>query len=178
MGRSAPKAGALPGCATPRPRCSSNFTRQFRIRAIARGQWRLKYWTSRSCCSACSRVLKVPRLRRFPVWASFFLEYRRYSPVFSFRIIGSSPFIRDSWHGFAQLSGRLGAGPQHPWCEPLSLPPTAGWRRRGFARSSAPGAKGIQTMPLRCLRVSVRCVLPAIGSEMAGGPSKFWCCPA
>jgi len=49
----------------------------------------LKYWTSRSCRLACTSVENVPRLRRLPVEASFFLEYKRYSPVLSFRIIGA-----------------------------------------------------------------------------------------
>src|SRR5262245_1172776 len=31
-------------------------------------QWRLKYCTARSCFSAAARVLKVPRLRRRPVF--------------------------------------------------------------------------------------------------------------
>ena len=32
-------------------------------------------------------VENVPRLRRFPVLAFFLREYKRYSPVFIFRII-------------------------------------------------------------------------------------------
>ena len=51
----------------------------------------MKNWTSRSCFSAAARVLKVPRLRRFPVLGSFFLEYRRYPPEASFRIMGCPP---------------------------------------------------------------------------------------
>ncbi len=35
---------------------------------------RLKNWTARSCRSAAARVLKVPRLRRRPVFGSFFRE--------------------------------------------------------------------------------------------------------
>ena len=35
---------------------------------------RLKYCTSRSCCSACARVSKVPRLRRRPVFGSTLRE--------------------------------------------------------------------------------------------------------
>jgi hypothetical protein len=31
-------------------------------------QCRLKYCTARSCCSAAARLLKVPRLRRLPVF--------------------------------------------------------------------------------------------------------------
>src|SRR6202035_1881034 len=50
-------------------------------------QWRLKYCTARSCALAFSIVEKVPRLRRFPVFAFFLREYKRYSPDFSFRII-------------------------------------------------------------------------------------------
>jgi len=37
----------------------------------------LKYWTARSCFSAAARLLKVPRLRRFPVFGSILLEYSR-----------------------------------------------------------------------------------------------------
>jgi len=47
----------------------------------------LKYWTSRSCLAAAARVEKVPRLRRRPVFAFFFLEYSRYCPDFSLRIM-------------------------------------------------------------------------------------------
>jgi hypothetical protein len=54
---------------------------------VTRYPARLKYWTARSCFSAASRVLKVPRFLRCPDFASFFLEYNRYSPDFSFRIM-------------------------------------------------------------------------------------------
>jgi hypothetical protein len=54
---------------------------------LVRQEWRLKYCTSRSCCLAASSVLKVPRLRRFPVDVSFLREYKRYCPDFSFRIM-------------------------------------------------------------------------------------------
>ena len=37
----------------------------------------LKYWTSRSCFSAASRVVKVPRFLRFPVLVFNFREYKR-----------------------------------------------------------------------------------------------------
>jgi hypothetical protein len=47
----------------------------------------LKYCTSRSCCFACSRFEKVPKLRRFPVEGSFLREYKRNCPDFNFRII-------------------------------------------------------------------------------------------
>src|SRR6185503_3092592 len=58
-------------------------------------QWRrsflyprfLKYCTSRSRCLAFSSVEKVPRLRRFPVDASFLREYNRNSPDLSLRIM-------------------------------------------------------------------------------------------
>jgi len=50
----------------------------------------LKNCTSRSCFSVASREPNVPRFLRLPVLASAFLEYRRYSPVFSFRIIPGS----------------------------------------------------------------------------------------
>jgi len=37
----------------------------------------LKYCTARSCCSAFTRELNVPRLRRLPVEGFFFFEYSR-----------------------------------------------------------------------------------------------------
>ena len=37
--------------------------------------------------SAAARVLNVPKFRRRLVFGSSFLEYNRYSPVLSFRII-------------------------------------------------------------------------------------------
>src|SRR5206468_402925 len=52
---------------------------------------RLKYWTARSCLSAASRVLKVPRFRLFPVIGFFLREYNRYWPDLSFLII-AAPF--------------------------------------------------------------------------------------
>jgi hypothetical protein len=63
--------------------------------------FRLKYWTARSCASAAFRVAKVPRLRRFPVFASFFREYKRYWPELSFRIMIVSPSRDnlDEWNG-------------------------------------------------------------------------------
>src|SRR5215467_4388036 len=56
-------------------------------------QWRLKYCTSRSCFSAATRDLKVPRFRLFPVLGSFFLEWSRYPPDFSFSIMWGAPFV-------------------------------------------------------------------------------------
>jgi len=56
---------------------------------------RLKYWTARSCCCAACRVWKVPRLRRLPVFAFFLLEYKRYSPVFNFRITVTPGALRN-----------------------------------------------------------------------------------
>lgn len=50
-------------------------------------QCRLKYCTSRSCCLAASMLANVPRLRRFPVCAFFFLEYKRNCPDLSLRIM-------------------------------------------------------------------------------------------
>ena len=47
----------------------------------------LKYCTSRSCCFACSREEKVPRLRRLPVAPSFLREYKRNCPDLSLRIM-------------------------------------------------------------------------------------------
>src|SRR5712692_5659314 len=58
-----------------------------RARAGRRAQCRLKNWMARSCWRAASRVLNVPRFRLLPVRGSFFLEYRRYFPDGSFRII-------------------------------------------------------------------------------------------
>jgi len=48
---------------------------------------RLKYCTARSCFCAAAREENVPRFFRFPVFASFFREYKRYSPDCNFRII-------------------------------------------------------------------------------------------
>jgi len=42
---------------------------------------------SRSCFSAASRVENVPGFLRFPLFASVFEEYNRYSPDLSFLII-------------------------------------------------------------------------------------------
>src|SRR5713226_9557857 len=55
-------------------------------------QWCLKNWTARSCFSAASRVLNVPRFRLRPLLGSIFREYRRYAPVLSLRIIGDVTF--------------------------------------------------------------------------------------
>src|SRR5258708_29678979 len=52
-------------------------------------QCRLKYCTSRSCFSAPARDLKVPRLRRLPVFGFTLREYSRYSPLCNLRIMGS-----------------------------------------------------------------------------------------
>src|SRR5882762_5550007 len=60
-------------------------------------QCRLKYWTARSCRLAAARLENVPRFRRLPVRGSIFLEYRRYFPEGSFRIMSqSSPGRRRS----------------------------------------------------------------------------------
>jgi hypothetical protein len=48
---------------------------------------RLKYCTARSCFCAAARDENVPRFFRFPVFASFLREYKRYSPDSSLRII-------------------------------------------------------------------------------------------
>jgi hypothetical protein len=50
---------------------------------------------ARSCFSAAWRVLKVPKFLRLPVLASGLLEYRRYSPDFSFLIMTSEMQILD-----------------------------------------------------------------------------------
>jgi hypothetical protein len=47
----------------------------------------LKYCTAFSCASAARLVVNVPRFRRFPVVAFFLREYKRYWPLFSFRIM-------------------------------------------------------------------------------------------
>ena len=44
-------------------------------------------WTARSCFSAAARDPNVPKFLRLPDFASFFFEYSRYSPDFSFRIM-------------------------------------------------------------------------------------------
>src|ERR1700712_4728567 len=56
-------------------------------------QCRLKYCTSRSCFSAAARDLKVPRLRRLPVFGLVLREYSLYSPELSLRIMGFSTAI-------------------------------------------------------------------------------------
>jgi hypothetical protein len=48
---------------------------------------RLKYCTARSCFSAASRDANVPRFFRFPVFASFLREYKRYPPDCNLRIM-------------------------------------------------------------------------------------------
>src|SRR6266508_5024118 len=50
-------------------------------------QCRLKNCTARSCFCAAASDLNVPRLRRLPLFGSFFREYSRYSPDLSLRII-------------------------------------------------------------------------------------------
>lgn len=74
---------------------------------------RLKNWMALSCFFAATSVLKVPRFLRFPVFGSFFREYRRYSPDLSFLIMFSkSPeqyrpqltFIVSSWRYFSRAS--------------------------------------------------------------------------
>src|SRR5437868_338753 len=47
----------------------------------------LKNCTSPSCFFAAANDENVPRLRRFPVFASFFREYKRNSPDFNLRIM-------------------------------------------------------------------------------------------
>jgi hypothetical protein len=86
----------IPECQTEMPVLRGNYTlkgtkptaRKAAMVGVcgAEAQERLKYWTARSCCCAACRVWKVPRLRRLPVFAFFLLEYKRYSPVFNFRI--------------------------------------------------------------------------------------------
>jgi hypothetical protein len=48
---------------------------------------RLKYCTARSCFLAAAREENVPRFFLLPVFASFFFEYKRYSPECNFRIM-------------------------------------------------------------------------------------------
>jgi hypothetical protein len=48
---------------------------------------RLKYCMALSCFCAAARDENVPRFFRFPVFASFLREYKRYSPDCSLRII-------------------------------------------------------------------------------------------
>src|SRR5512143_2029993 len=65
---------------------------------------RLKNSTWRSCFCAASRVLKVPRFLRFPVLGSFFCEYKRYLPDFSFRIILTLLSLRHDQAHFEERS--------------------------------------------------------------------------
>ena len=48
---------------------------------------RLKYCTARSCFCAAAREANVPKFLRFPVFASFLREYKRYSPDCNLRIM-------------------------------------------------------------------------------------------
>ncbi len=50
-------------------------------------QARLKYCTALSCFFAAAREENVPKFFRFPVFASFLREYKRYSPDCSLRIM-------------------------------------------------------------------------------------------
>ena len=61
-----------------------------------RSYFLLKYCTARSCFFAASFVSNVPKLRRFPVFGSFFREYRRHFPDFSFRIIAAPLFFKSA----------------------------------------------------------------------------------
>src|ERR1044071_6180610 len=65
----------------------STFTRHSALREGIPYFLRLKNSTSCSCFFAASSDLNVPRFFRLPVLGSFFFEYKRYSPDFSFRII-------------------------------------------------------------------------------------------
>src|SRR5829696_8461403 len=56
-------------------------------------QCRLKYCTARSCFSAAARDLKVPRLRRLPVFGLILREYSRYSPDCSLRIMENTALL-------------------------------------------------------------------------------------
>jgi hypothetical protein len=47
----------------------------------------LKYCTARSCFSAAARDANVPKFFLLPVFASFFREYKRYSPDCNFLIM-------------------------------------------------------------------------------------------
>jgi hypothetical protein len=60
---------------------------------------RLKYCTARSCFCAAARDEKVPRFFRFPVFASFLREYKRYSPDCSLRIMQKKMQFLNSWVG-------------------------------------------------------------------------------
>src|SRR6185436_9349399 len=66
---------------------------------------RLKNCTARSCFSAAARVLNVPRLRRRPVFGLSFLEYSRYSPEASLRIMPRRSKRRASYGLGAPLGG-------------------------------------------------------------------------
>src|SRR5262249_4859121 len=99
---------------------------------------RLKNCTARSCFSAASRVLNVPRFFRFPVRESFFCEYSRYSPLFNLRIITGTPSSRQPVSSFTPN----GAKPQCPSRNRPSGPfllPRPSYRRHssGYLRSGA-----------------------------------------
>lgn len=60
---------------------------EFLLRLPLRSYARLKYCTARSCFWAAAREENVPRFFRLPVFASFFREYKRYSPDCNLRIM-------------------------------------------------------------------------------------------
>ena len=71
----------------------------------------LKYCTARSCFWAAAREEKVPRFFRFPVFASFFREYKRYSPDCNFRIMQTEDAILSFMVG--NENGTLAGVPNH-----------------------------------------------------------------
>jgi hypothetical protein len=87
-------------------------------------------------------VAKVPRLRRLPVSASFFLEYKRYWPDLIFRIISD---LDASYINLAARSERVAFAPccdaqislRHEEQQPnLAMHPTSyvNWRRTELPR--------------------------------------------
>jgi hypothetical protein len=87
-----------PSCAAAGVGTGSNINRLFSARGVVASETEsdssiypcLKNWTARSCFSAASRLLNVPRFRLMPVFGLTFREYNRYLPDFSFRIIWMS----------------------------------------------------------------------------------------
>lgn len=130
-------------------------------------QWCLKYCTAFSCASAARLVVNVPRFRRFPVWAFFFREYRRYWPVFSFRIIGKihcESVANDSYAGYGLLS-RLS-------CD--APPKCAAWRRRALVLTRT-GARPRCALPFSGPQWLPECAQQrAWGSGFAPSRSRDW----
>jgi hypothetical protein len=70
----------------------------------------LKNCTARSCFCAAASDEKVPKFLRFPVFASFFREYNRYSPDLSLRIMCEEDAAAGAWVGQNYATKYFAAG--------------------------------------------------------------------